>query len=307
MKILVSDKLDENSVNKMKDAGLDITVKTGMTPDELKATIPGFDVIVIRSATKVRKEIIDAGSNLKLIVRAGVGLDNVDLDAAKVKNIEVKNTPGVTTNSVAEHTLGLMLALARNIPQGAASIKAGNWDRKKYAGFELKDKTLGLIGFGRIGQDVGKLASAFGMNIVAYDPILKPEVIKEYGAKPVPLDELLKTSDYISLHVPLTPETKHMINAETILKMKKGVRIVNCARGGTIDEEALAGAIKEGHVSGAAFDVYENEPPEKNNPLIALEQFIGVPHLGASTAEGQARAGQEVARIVIEYATQEKV
>lgn len=301
MKILICDKMDENSLNKIKGAGLDVTYKTGMTPDELKATVPEYDVMVVRSATKVTKEIIDAAKNLKLIVRAGVGLDNVDAVHAREKNIEVKNTPGATTVSVAEHTIGLMLALARNIPQGYASLKGGKWDRKKYAGSELMGKTLGLIGLGRIGQETARRAEAFGMKVVAYDPILDPAAAEKLGILLIGLDELLAQSDYISLHVPLIPETRHMINAQTISKMKKGARIINCARGGTIDEEALASALASGHIAGAAFDVFEKEPPEAGNPLLRLENFICVPHLGASTAEGQARAGAEVARIVIEW------
>lgn len=302
MKILVSDKLDEQSISKMKNAGLDVTVKTGMTPEELKSLIKDFEVIVIRSATKVRKEIIDAAPKLKLIVRAGVGLDNVDVEHARQRDIIVRNTPGATSVSVAEHTIGLMLTLARHLPQACQSLKDGVWEKKKFGGTELFEKTLGLIGFGRIGQEVASRAIAFGMTVIAYDPILDPKVIEEHGAKPVDLEKLFTKSDYISLHVPLTKDTKHIINSKSLAKMKKGVRIVNCARGGTIDETALATAIKEGQVAGAALDVFEKEPPEKDNPLIALEQFVGAPHLGASTAEGQARAGDEVADIVIEFA-----
>lgn len=301
MKILICDKLDENSLNKLKNSGLDVTYKTGMKPDELIAAVPGYSVMVVRSATKVTKEVIDAAKNLKLIVRAGVGLDNVDVAHAKEKNIDVKNTPGVTTVSVAEHTIGLMLALARNIPQGYMALMNGRWDRKKYAGFEIMGKTLGLIGFGRIGQETAKRAKAFGMKVLAYDPILDPNAANKLDVLLINLDELLSQSDYISLHIPLTPETMHIINAGTIAKMKRGARIINCARGGTIDEEALANAIKKGHIAGAAFDVFEKEPPDTNNPLLKLEQFICVPHLGASTAEGQARAGAEVARIVLEF------
>ena len=301
MKVLICDKLDDNSISKMKDAGVDLTVKTGMKPEELIATIPEYDVMVVRSATKAKREIIEAAKNLKLIVRAGVGIDNIDVGAAKERNIEVRNTPGATSVTVAEHTIGLMLALARNIPQGYASLNEGRWDRKKYAGTELMGKNLGLIGFGRIGHEVSTRAKAFGMTVVSYDPIIDPKIAEESGVPLVSLDELLSKSDYISLHVPLLPTTKHMINAETIAKMKKGAKIINCARGGTIDEEALANAIKEGHISGAAFDVFEIEPPDGNNPLIGLEAFIGVPHLGASTAEGQARAGLDVANIVIDF------
>lgn len=301
MKVLVCDKLDDNAVNKMKNAGLDVTVKTGMSPDELKGFIKDYDVMVVRSATRATKDIIDAGENLKLIIRAGVGLDNVDQVAAKEKCVDVRNTPGVTSISVAEHTFGLMLALARHLPQAGASIRAGKWEKKKFAGTELFEKTLGLIGLGRIGQEVAARAKAFGMKVVAFDPLLDKSVADSLGIPLMSLDELYKISDYISLHVPLIPDTKHMINKETISKMKKGVRIVNCSRGGTVDEQALANAIKEGYVAGAAFDVFEKEPIEETNPLIGLDAFIGAPHLGAAAAEGQARAGDGVANIAIEF------
>jgi len=304
MKVLICDKLDENSLNTIKEAGIDVTYKPGMTPDELIATVPEYNVMVVRSATKATRAVIEAATNLKLIVRAGVGIDNIDVEAAKEKNVKVQNTPGATTNSVVEHTIGLMLALARNIPQGYMSLKEGRWDRKKYAGTELLGKTLGLIGFGRIGQEAAKRAQAFGMDVVAYDPVIPQDSGKELGIPLLSLDDVLAKSDYLSLHVPLIPQTKHMINAETISKMKKGAKVINCARGGTIDEEALANAIKEGHISGAALDVFEKEPPDANNPLLGLEEFICVPHLGASTKEGQARAGAEVAKIVIEFCKQ---
>lgn len=301
MKVLVCDKLGDKSLNAIRDAGIDVTYKTGMSPEELKKTVPNYDVIVVRSATRVTREIIDAAKNLKLIARPGVGLDSIDVKAAGEKGIEVRNTPDATTASVAEHTIGLMLALARNIPQGYKSIKEGRWDRKKYSGSELMGKTLGLIGFGRIGRETAKRAQAFGMSVIAYDPLAPKDAGKGLGIPLLSLDDVLGKSDYISIHVPLIPETRHMINAGSIKKMKKGVRIINCARGGIVDENAVASAIKAGHVAGAAFDVFEKEPPEAENPLLALEQFISVPHLGASTAEGQARAEDEVAKIVIEY------
>lgn len=301
MKILICDKLDEESLNKIRDAGLDVTYRAGMSPEELIATVPGYGVMVVRRSTHVTREVIDTATDLKLIVRAGVGLDNVDVKHAKERGVEVINTPGAATVSVAEHTIGLMISLARNIPQGYSSTREGRWERKKYTGSELMGKTLGLIGFGRIGQETAARARAFGMKVIAYDPILEPEIAGRLDTPLMGFDELLARSDYISLHIPLAPETKYIINAETIAGMKKGVRIINCARGGLVDEKALAEAIESGHVAGAAFDVFENEPPGPANPLLALENFICVPHLGAYTAEGQARVGAEVARIVIEF------
>ncbi|MEW5694070.1 MAG: D-2-hydroxyacid dehydrogenase [Candidatus Hydrogenedentota bacterium] len=297
MRVLVSDKFPSEPVEKMKKAGLDVTVKTGMTPQELESAIGQFDVIIIRSATKVTKNIIDAAKNLKLIVRAGVGLDNVDVEYAKSKKIQVRNTPTATSISVAELTLGLMLACVRFIPRADASMKKGEWEKKAFEGTELYGKTLGIIGIGRIGQEVSKRARAFGMNVIAYDPYLP----QGSDVKLVSFDELLSKSDFISLHVPLTDETKNMINDETLSKMKKGVIIINCSRGGVVSESALLKALNEDKVAKAGVDVYEKEPP-LNYELAKHPNVIATPHLGASAEEGQLRAGNEATDIVIEFA-----
>ncbi|MBU4485224.1 3-phosphoglycerate dehydrogenase [bacterium] len=301
MKVLLSDKYADETIKMIKDAGHEVVVKTGMTNEELIKEIPSYDVICVRSATKVTKDVIDAATNLKLIARGGVGLDNVDQAAAKARGIEVRNTPGVTTNSVAELTIALMLAVSRQIPQANASMKAGKWERKLFKGVELTGKTLGLLAMGRIGGQVAKYAQAFGMKVQAYDPYLKPEVAKEMNVElKDSIDSVLSSSDYISLHMPLTDETKNMLNAEKIAKVKKGAYIVNAARGGIVDEVALANAIKEGCIAGAALDVFESEPPA-NRALVDLDQVVCVPHIGAQTAEGQLRAGLEVGKLVVEF------
>jgi len=301
MKILICDKLDDNAIKRIKDAVPEVTYKTEMSPEELIETIPDYDAMVVRSATKVTQSVIKAGKNLKLIVRAGVGLDNVDVEFAHEKKIEVKNTPGVTTVSVAEHTIGLMIALARYIPQADAGLKNGRWDRKKYSGTELMGKTLGIVGLGRIGKEVSIRAEVFGMNILASDPHKSTAFGKEHHISLTALDELLSASDYVSLHLPLKPETKNMFDKATLSKMKKGSFFINTARGGIVDERALADLISNGHIAGAAFDVFEKEPPEADNPLLKLDQVILAPHLGASTTEGQLKAGAEVAEIIINF------
>jgi D-3-phosphoglycerate dehydrogenase len=246
----------------------------------------------------VTREVIQAGKNLKAIGRAGIGLDNIDTEAAKERGIKVLNTPGATTISVAELTMGHMLALARHIPQATASLKAGKWEKKQFMGTELYGKTLGIIGVGRIGREVAKRASAFGMDIVAYDPYVREADVRDLGLKLLPLEDLLQYSDYITIHVPLTPETRHMLGKREFELMKPGVRIINCARGGVIDEQALYEALVSGKVAGAALDVFEEEPP-KDNPLLKLDNVIGTPHLGASAEEGQLRAGVEIAEKMI--------
>ena len=301
MKILVSDPLDSQAVESMKKAKLDVTVQTGMKPEELLKVIPNYQILIVRSGTKVTRQILEAAKNLKLVVRAGVGLDNIDAIAAKEKDIEVCNTPLATTTSVAEHTFALMLALLRKIPQAHDSLKKGEWKRKEFQGFELKEKVLGIVGLGRIGQEVAKRAKAFGMRILATDLSSNPEIAAALDVEWQPLEVLIQKADILTLHLPLTPKTKHMLNQNSLRKMKKGSYVINAARGGIIDEQALADAIKSGHIAGAAFDVFETEPPTQN-PLLALDNVVAVPHLGASTEEGQFRAGQEAANIVIDFA-----
>ncbi len=300
MKVLVSDNLSQRGIDILKKAGLDVDVKVGMKPEELKECIGEYHGLVIRSATKVTSEIIDAAKNLKVIGRAGSGLDNVDRVAATKKGIVVMNTPGGNTITTAEHTIALMVSLARKIPQATMSMKEGKWEKKKFMGVELYNKTLGIVGIGNIGSQVAKRMQAFGMNVIAYDPFLNEEKAKIMGVEKVDLQTLFKRSDFITLHTPLTPETKGMINRDSIKIMKNGVRIINCARGGIVNEKDLYEAIVEGKVAGAALDVLEKEPPE-NNPLIALEQVICTPHLGASTNEAQENVAVAVAEQIVDY------
>ncbi len=299
MKILVSDFLSEEGLKILKDVKeFQVDVKTELKPEQLKEIIKDYEALIVRSATKVTKEIISAAEKLKVIGRAGVGLDNVDLEAATQKGIIVMNTPGGNTISTAEHTMSMILALSRNIPQATASTKKGEWKRAKFMGVELYGKILGIVGLGRIGTEVAKRALSFGMKILAYDPFLSREVAESLGVEVVELKDLFERADYITVHVPLTEETKYMISSKQLAIMKKGVRIINCARGGIVDEAALAKAIEEGHVAGAAIDVFEKEPLPADYALIKLEQVISTPHLGASTEEAQVNVAVEVAEIV---------
>jgi D-3-phosphoglycerate dehydrogenase len=295
--ILVPDNLDKAGLRLLEAAeGITVQAAAKMSRDEVLAAIPSADALIIRSATKVDRAVLDAAPKLKLIGRAGVGVDNVDLTAATERGIIVMNAPDGNTVATAELTLGLMLALARHIPAADGSLKAGQWERKAYLGIELRGKTLGLIGFGRVGRAVAKRAAAFEMTIIAYDPYVSQEIATPYGVQMVALDELYARADFISLHALVTQENYHMINAESIAKMKDGVRIINDSRGALIDEQALADAIKSGKVAGAALDVYEEEPPKPDNPLIGLPGVIHTPHLGASTLEAQDEVAVQIAR-----------
>ncbi len=300
MKVLVSDNISPNCVEILKNAGLEVDVKVGLKAEELKACIGDYHGLVIRSATKVTAEIIDAARNLKVIGRAGSGLDNVDKAAATKKGIVVMNTPGGNTITTAEHTIAHIVSLARKIPQATMSMKTGKWDKKKFMGVELFNKTLGIIGIGNIGSQVAKRMQAFAMNVIAYDPFLSGDQAKTMGIEKVDLEEVFKRSDFITIHTPLTPETKNLINKDTIKLMKQGVRIINCARGGIINEKDLYDAIVEGQVAGAALDVFEKEPPE-NNPLLTLDNVICTPHLGASTKEAQENVAIAVAEQIVDY------
>ena len=293
MKVLVSDPIAKEAIEILKKAGIEAVEQTGLSPDDLIKAIPEYDGIIVRSATKVTKDVIEAGKKLKVIGRAGVGLDNVDRVAAKEKNVKVVNTPAATSISVAELALGMMFSAARRIPQATASTKAGKWEKKKFKGFELFGKTLGIIGVGRIGTEMAKRAKAMGMKVLAYDPYIKTHEHAQISD----LDTLFKESDYISLHIPKTDETTHILNKAAFEKMKEGVVIVNCARGGVVDEDALYDAIASGKVRIAAMDVYEVEPA-KEHKLFSMEQMIVTPHIGAQTAEGQLRAGVQIAELV---------
>lgn len=300
MKVLVSDSISEKGVEILKNAGLEVDVNTGLSPEELKKIIGGYDALVIRSATKVTAEIIEAAGNLKVIGRAGSGLDNVDKNAATMRGIVVMNTPGGNTITTAEHTVALMFSMARQIPQATASMKAGAWEKKKFKGVELYNKTLGIMGLGNIGAHVAKIAKGIGMNVIAYDPFLSEEKAKSLGIEGVAFDKLIEVSDFITIHTPLTKETKGCINAKTISKMKQGVRIINAARGGIINEKDLYDALKSGKVAAAACDVFEVEPP-KGNPLLELENIVVTPHLGASTDEAQDNVAFAITEQIADY------
>lgn len=298
MKLLICDPTDIDAIEKMRAAGIEVDVRDDISAEELMKVIPAYHAVVVRSRTKIRQPLIDVAKNLKLIVRGGVGLDNIDADYACSKGIKVVNTPAASSVSVAELTIGYLFALARKMPDATASMRAGQWEKKAFSeGTELTGKTLGLIGCGRIGQEVAKRAAALEMNVLFYRRT-KTDVPH---ATQVSLDELLAKSDYISLHVPLTEETYHIIGAPEFAKMKDGVYIINCGRGGTLDEAALYDAIVSGKVAGAALDVFEDEKDDRGKKLFTLPQVIGSPHIGAGTVEATARVGGEVAELAIAF------
>jgi D-3-phosphoglycerate dehydrogenase / 2-oxoglutarate reductase len=301
MKILVSDNLSQTGVEIFKKTdGIEVDVKTGLTPEELKAVIKDYDGLVIRSATKVTADIINAADKLKVVGRAGIGLDNVDIPAASQRGIVVMNTPEGNTITTAEHTISLLLSLARKIPQATASLKGQKWEKKKFEGMEIFNKTLGIIGTGKIGSIVADRAKGLKMQVIAYDPFIQPEILVAQGIEPVTLDELYQRADFITIHTPKTKDTLGMINAQAIAKMKDGVLIVNCSRGGIVDEQALFEGLKSGQVGGAALDVFATEPPG-TCPLLEMENFICTPHLGASTAEAQVNVAVAVAEQIVDY------
>ncbi len=299
MKVLISDKLAQEGVEILKQAGLEVDCRFGIPPEELKEIIKDYEGLIVRSGTRVTAEIIAEADRLKVIGRAGVGLDNVDLAAATKKGIVAMNTPAGNTTSTAEHTMSLILALSRNIPQACASLKAGRWERSKFSGVELHGKTIGIIGLGRIGSTVAAMAKAFGMSVLAVDPYLSLEVAAQKGVEMVDLPELLRRSDYITVHIPKSSETRHLISDKEFAVMKPGVRVINCARGGIIDEQALVRALEEGRIAGCALDVFEQEPPPPDSPLLTrFDNCIVTPHLGASTSEAQINVAIEIAEAV---------
>lgn len=293
-KILVSDPLAEEGLSILKEH-FEVDVRTDLKEDELVAIMKDYDALVVRSGTTVTEKIIDVGEKLKIIGRAGTGVDNIDVEAATRRGIPVVNAPEGNTLAATEHTFAMMLALARNVPQATASLKQKQWKRSKFMGIELNEKILGIIGLGRIGREIAKRAIAMQMRCIAYDPFISSERARQMGVQLMPLDEVIRNSDIITVHTPLTAETTHMINAEKIAMMKDGVRIINCARGGIIDEKALYEALKRGKVAGAALDVFEDEPPLKS-PLLDLDTVIVTPHLGASTYEAQQNVAITVAK-----------
>ncbi len=299
-RILISDKLGEAGLERLDQASdVSYDLKTGLSKEELLAIIPEYDALIVRSGTRVDEDVIAAGECLKVIGRAGMGVDNIDVHAATMRGVIVMNTPAANSVATAEQAMALMLALSRHTATAHASVKEGEWRRSEFVGVQLYGKTLGIIGFGRIGRLVAERAQAFGMEIIAYDPFVSEEVAREMGITLVDLDDLLAHSDYITLHTAATPETEKMINAEAIAKMKDGVRLVNTARGKLIDEQALAEALKNGKVLAAAVDVYSSEPP-LDNPLIDLPNVLHTPHLGASTVEAQRDVATQIADQVLD-------
>jgi len=302
MKILVTDSLAPEGLEVFKNAeGFEVDVKLGLKPDELKKICPAYDGWVIRSGTKITADLIEAAKNLKVIGRAGVGYENIDADTATKKGIVVMNTPGGNNVTTGEHTIALMMALARHIPQAVASLKSGKWDRNKFVGVEMCNKTIGVIGLGNVGRIVAERAAGLRMKVIGFDPFIAAENIARMGVEPGSLEDIFSKSDFITVHVPLTPDTQGLINKAAFAKMKRGVRIINCARGGIVDETDLAEAIKQGQVAGAALDVYVDEPPPPDHPLLKLDQVITTPHLGASTDEAQLNVAIAVAEQMVDF------
>ncbi|RME91194.1 MAG: hypothetical protein D6770_00940 [Anaerolineae bacterium] len=295
--VLIADRLAEEGQAILRAAAR-VDDRSGLSPEELLAVIPQYDALIVRSRTKVTAQVIRAATRLKVIGRAGVGVDNIDLEAARAHNVTVVNAPTAASIAVAELTFGLLLALAREIPRADAGMKAGRWMKKELKGRELHGKTLGLLGLGRIGAEVARRAHAFGMTVLAYDPFLPEEVIRERGADPADLETLYARADFISLHLPLTEETRGLIDAQALARMKDGVYLVCAARGGIIDEPALLDALNGGKVAGAALDVFAQEPPGASD-LVRHPRVIATPHIGAQTAEAQARAARDIAEEVL--------
>ncbi len=299
-KVLISDKMDPKAAQIFRERGVEVDEITGKTPDELKAIIGDYDGLAIRSSTKVTKDILEHAANLKVVGRAGIGVDNVDIPAASAKGVVVMNTPFGNSITTAEHAIALMFALARQLPEADASTQAGKWEKNRFMGVELTSKTLGLIGAGNIGSIVADRAHGLRMKVVAFDPFLSPERALELGIEKVELDDLLARADFITLHTPLTDQTRNILSRDNLLRTKKGVRIINCARGGLIDEAALKELLDSGHIAGAALDVFVEEPA-KESPLFGTPNFISTPHLGASTTEAQVNVAIQVAEQMADY------
>ncbi|MGN5375421.1 phosphoglycerate dehydrogenase [Sphingomonas hankookensis] len=299
-KVLISDKMDPKAAQIFRERGVEVDEITGKTPEELIAIIGEYDGLAIRSSTKVTKAILDAATNLKVVGRAGIGVDNVDIPAASAAGVVVMNTPFGNSITTAEHAIALMFALARQLPEADASTQAGKWEKNRFMGVELTAKTLGLIGAGNIGSIVADRAQGLKMKVIAFDPFLSPERAIEIGVEKVELDQLLARADFITLHTPLTDQTRNILSAENLARTKKGVRIINCARGGLIDEAALKAALDSGHVAGAALDVFVQEPA-KESPLFGTPNFVSTPHLGASTSEAQVNVAIQVAEQMADF------
>ena len=301
-RVLISDKLSPAAVAIFRSRGIEVDMKTGLAPAELRAIIGAYDGLAIRSATKVTRELLDAATNLKVVGRAGIGVDNVDVKSATAAGVVVMNTPYGNAITTAEHAIALMFALARQIPEASTSTKAGKWEKNRFMGVELTGKTLGLIGCGNIGSIVADRAIGLHMRVIAYDPYLTEKRALDLGVEKIELDDLLARAEIITLHTPLTESTRNVLSRAALAKTRKGVRIINCARGGLVDEAALADAIKSGHVAGAALDVFETEPATQS-PLFGLENVVCTPHLGAATAEAQENVALQVAEQMSDFLT----
>jgi D-3-phosphoglycerate dehydrogenase len=300
-RLLVTDELSPEAVGLLEaNDDIDFDVVKGLSPEDLAKKIAGYDALIVRSSAKATAEVIAAADQLKVIGRAGVGVDNIDIPAASEKGIVVMNTPGANTVATAEHTMALLLAMCRHVAPAAASLRAGRWDRKLYKGIEMRGKTIGIVGLGRIGRRVARRCMSFGMDVICFDPYLSDDRAHEMRIERVSMDELLARSDFITLHAALTPRTRGMIGEEAIAKMKPGVRIVNAARGALIDEPALIAALESGKVAGAALDVLTEEPPDMSNPLLQMDNVVVTPHLAASTQEAQREVGLQVVQQVVD-------
>jgi D-3-phosphoglycerate dehydrogenase / 2-oxoglutarate reductase len=300
-KIFVSDDVSESGLEPLRNAGFIVEKRTGLSPDELSKALSDCDGLVVRSETKVTSAIMDNAPRLRAVGRAGVGVDNVDVASATSRGIVVMNAPDGNTMTTAEHTFAMLLSLARRIPQANMSLKNGKWEKKRFVGVELQGKTLGIVGLGRIGRVVAKRARGFDMRVVAFDPFVAPDQGRDLELELLPLEEVCAQADFLTVHTPLTAETRGIIGPKAFSRMKQGVRIVNCARGGLVDEKALYSAIKEGKVVGAALDVFEEEPVKPDNPLLSLDEVITTPHLGASTKEAQEGVAVTVAEQMRDY------
>ncbi|MEE3042227.1 MAG: phosphoglycerate dehydrogenase [Candidatus Latescibacterota bacterium] len=301
MKVLISDKVDTGCVGILEEGGeISVDVNTDLTPVQLLEVIGDYDGLIVRSATKVTRDVLDRATRLRAIGRAGAGVDNIDSQAATRRGVVVMNTPGGNSISTAEHAVSMMMALARNIPQASHSVKGGKWDKSAFIGVEMTGKTLGVFGIGQVGREVARRAAALGMRVLAYDPPFTPEVAQSYGAQLVSAEEIWPEADFLTFHLPLTDQTRHRLSTAELAQCKDGVRVINCARGGIVDEQALLEGLASGKVGGVAIDVFEQEPPPADSPLVAHERVICTPHLAASTTEAQVNVALQVAHQVRE-------
>src|SRR5438105_3411043 len=303
-RVLISDKLEAPGLDLLREAGVELDERHGLKGADLQAALRDADGVIIRSGTTLTAELLEAPGRLKAIVRAGVGVDNIDVAAATRRGIVVMNTPGGNTVSTAEHTVTMLMALARHVPAADASLHAGKWERTKFVGTQLAGKTLGVVGLGRIGREVARRAAGLDMKVVGFDPFLAPDRAAQLGIEAVSgLAELLPRCDFLTVHTPLTDETRDLIGAAQLANLPRGARVLNCARGGIINEQALADALRSGHLAGAALDVFEQEPPPADHPLLKLPNVVVTPHLGASTVEAQTSVAREAAQLLVDYLT----